>query len=248
VKRLLTVIAAIIMAVLAWQATARAATTCTTSAQFGTCSYAPYTINNNMWGEVTGSTQTLTATSAADWSIAGSEPSGGGVKTYPEDQENYASIPVCTLHTTIHNWSMSAIPAHTGAARWEVASDDWLNATPGSANQATEKEIMVWENTYQTSPAGSNTGKTLTINGQVFDLWAKTGTQPTYSFVSTTNVNSGVIHMVDFLTYLRSLGYVTSADKLVQLNMGEEILSTDGTETWTYNGYSNSVATGAAIC
>jgi hypothetical protein len=194
-----------------------------------------------MWGEVPGSQQTLTAASASTWTITGTEPAGGGVKTYPEDSENY-SDPVGSLNTTIQNWSMSAIPAHTGSGDWEIAADDWLNGTPGSATQASEKEIMVWENTYGQIPAGSNTGKTLTINGQTFDLWAKTGSQPTYSLVSTVNLSSGVIHMVDILNWLKTLGYVTNTDILVQLNMGEEIVSTgDVPETWTYSLYNNSV-------
>lgn len=44
-------------------------TACTTSAQYGTCSYPPYSVNQDMWNPGPGSSQTLTATSAASWRV-----------------------------------------------------------------------------------------------------------------------------------------------------------------------------------
>jgi hypothetical protein len=220
-------------------ATPAFAATCTTSAQFGECSYSPYILNNNMWGEVSGSSQTLTGSSFNAWSITGSEPSGGGVKTYPEDQENFSNPPVSTLGTVVQNFTLTAVPACNASSSWEVASDDWLNADAGSPNAI---EIMVWEDNCHQFPAGSNTGKTITINGQTFDLYAKTGTDPTYSLLSTTNVTSGAIHMAIIFNWLKNLGYIKSSDGLSQLNMGEEIVSTNGSKlTWTYDKCNDSV-------
>jgi len=220
-------------------ATPAFAATCTTSAQFGECSYSPYVLNNNMWGEVTGSSQTLTASSSNDWSITGSEPSGGGVKTYPEDQENYSDPPLSSLQTIVQNFTLTAVPACNASSSWEVAADNWLNADAGSSNAI---EVMVWEDNCHQFPAGSNTGDTLTINGQKFGLYAKTGTDPTYSLVSTTNVTSGTIHMADIFNWLKNLGYIKSSDGLSQLNMGEEIVSTNGSKlTWTYDRSNDSV-------
>jgi hypothetical protein len=216
-----------------------AATTCSTSAQFGQCSYSPYTLNNNMWGEVSGSAQTLTASSASDWSITGSEPSGGGVKSYPNNQEDYAGPALNTIQTTDQNFALTAVPACNSSSSWEVAADDWLNGVAGSPNAI---EIMVWEDTCHQFPAGSNTGKTITINGQTFDLYAKTGSDPTYSLVSTTNVTSGTVHFIDTVNWLEGLGYFSSSAELEQLNMGEEIVSTNGAAlTWTFDKSNNNV-------
>lgn len=219
---------------------ANAATaTCITSAQYGKCTYGSYTLNNNMWGEVSGSSQTLTATSANDWSVTGSEPSGGGVKSYPENSEDISGPPLETIQTTDQNFGLSAAPACNASSSWEVAADDWLNGVAGSANPI---EIMVWEDTCHQYPAGSNTGKTITLNGQTFDLYAKTGTDPTYTLVSTTNVTSGTVHFMETVNWLENLGYFSSTAALDQLNMGEEIVSTNGAKlTWTFDKSNNNI-------
>jgi len=218
---------------------ANAATTCTTSAQFGECAYGGYTLNNNMWGEVSGSAQTLTASSANDWSITGSEPSGGGVKSYPENSEDISGPALGTIQTTDQNFTLTAVPSCNASSSWEVAADDWLNGIAGSAHPI---EIMVWEDTCNQYPAGSNTGHTTTFNGQTFDLYAKTGADPTYTLVSTTNVKSGTVHFMDTVNWLEGLGYFSSTAELDQLNMGEEIVSTNGAKlTWTFDRCFNNI-------
>lgn len=224
---------------------ASAATTCTTSAQYGQCGPyddGAYTIKNNMWNESPSSTQTLTASSQNAWSITGSDPDADNsvspVKTYPEDEENFSG-PLLYDTTVLQNFALSAVPTCTADASWEVAADNWVNATPGGTDPI---EVMVWENVCNQYPAGSNTGKTITINGQTFDLYAKTGTDPTYTLVSTTNVKSGVVHDLDIFNWLESLGYFSNVDSLAQLNMGVEIVSTNGAGlTWTFTTSNNSV-------
>lgn len=223
---------------------ASAQTQCSTSAQFGMCNYPPYILNNNMWGQVSESKQTLTATSANDWSVTGSEPSGGGVKTYPEDQENF-NIPISQLNTCIQNFTVSHLPATAPGDSWEVAADDWLNGTPGSGTA--DIEVMVWVYNYHQYPAGSNTGKVLNIAGtstqpaQQYDLYSNGGT---LSLVSTTNFTSGAVHMADIFGWLRNEGYIPATSVLKQLDFGEEIVSTNGdSDTWTFSRYNNSIVT-----
>ena len=67
---------------------------CTTSARYGTCSYLPYQVNQNMWNMTARSAQTLTAQSAARWRVSTFEPGrviGAGLpkrvrKPRPADQ------------------------------------------------------------------------------------------------------------------------------------------------------------------
>jgi Glycosyl hydrolase family 12 len=225
---------------------ASAQTVCATTAQFGECSYPPYDINNNLWNPVSGSAQTLTATSANDWNISATEPDTSGVKTYPEIQENYTDS-VGSLTTVQQNFSVTP-PAVSSGTSWEIAADDWLNGTPGNDPNG-DIEIMVWYDVNNTSPAGSNTGKTLTVGNRTFDLWANTGADPTYTLVSQETVISGTVNFVDYLNFLKSLGYVADTDTLVQLNFGEEILSTNSSpETFTFTKYNNVVDTGATTC
>jgi hypothetical protein len=223
-------------------ATPALAATCTTSAQFGTCTYSPYVINNNMWGEVSASSQTLTATDYNDWSVTGSEPNTSGVKTYPENTENFPNPPLSSLQTINQDFGVTATPAcnTNDNTSWEVAADDWLNGLPGSQNPI---EIMVWEDNCHQYPAGSPVpGDTLTIGGQTFQLYAKTGTNPTYSLVSTSTVTSGTINTAAIFKWLEGLGYITSSDQLSQLDMGTEIVSTNGNnDTWTFDESANEV-------
>src|SRR5690348_8416710 len=64
------------------------AAACTTSAQYGTCSYPPYSVNQDMWNPGPGSTQTLTATSAGHWQVSTDQPGGAAVRSYPNVSEN----------------------------------------------------------------------------------------------------------------------------------------------------------------
>ena len=222
------------------------AAACTTSAQYGECPYSPYVLNNNMWGEVSGSSQTLTATSYNDWSITGSEPDTGGVKTYPEDQENYPDPSLSGISAIDQDFALTAVPACTSTSSWEVAADDWLNSPAGGFSAI---EVMVWEDTCNQYPAGKLVpGETLVMGGQTFDLYAQTGADPTYTLESTTNVTSGTINMVSVYDWLEGLGYVSNTDGLSQLNMGEEIVSTGLTGsgssaslTWTYDESNDTV-------
>jgi hypothetical protein len=218
--------------------TANAQATCQTSAQFGMCNYPPYILNNNEWGEVPGGMQTLTATSASSWNVVSNQPNYGGVKTYPEVQQNL-NIPIGRLNT-VQQWFTVVTPPKTGNARWEVAADDWLNGTPSSNSTI---EIMVWMDTYHTQPAGSNTGKVLRIGNQSYDLWANNASSPTYSLVNTGNFTTDIAHIVDVLNFLKGLGYVNNSDTLKQLDFGEEILTTNGPQKWTYTAYHNRVIT-----
>lgn len=246
-KRLIGIVCAILAALGIMlgvgENTAYASTTCTTSAQFGMCNYPPYILNNNMWGEVPGSQQTLTATSANNWSVTGSEPSTGSVKTYPEDQQNF-SIPIGNLNTCIQNFTVSHLPATFPGDSWEVAADDWLNGTPGDTGTS-NIEVMVWVWNYHQIPAGGNTGKVLNIAAsgnnpaQQFDLYANSGT---LSLLSTKNFTHGAIHMAIILGWLRNEGYIPANAVLKQLDFGEEIASTNNvSDTWSFSRYNNSV-------
>ena len=214
---------------------------CSTSSPDGQCSYGSYTIRQNMWDAAGGDSQALTATSAASWSITASLPAGrcaDWVCTYPEDSQG-ANAPVGSLRTAMQSFALSRVPACAPGDGWEVASDDWLNALPGSAGAI---EVMVWTDTCHVSPAGSP-GKTIVIEGRPFTLWVRGGPGPTYSLVAKAGFTHGVIHMADVLNVLKNLGYVKGSDRLVQLNMGEEITTTSGrAETWTYNRYASVIA------
>jgi hypothetical protein len=226
---------------------ASAQTQCMTTADNGVCGpYGAYAVNNNVWNPISGQTDTLTATSENAWSVVAVVPNQTpkAVTAYPEVQENYASIPVSSLTTVQQNFDVSHVPSKQGVGAWEIAADDWLNGTPGNEPNGAI-EIMVWYDVDQTSPAGSNTGKTLTVGNRTFDLWASApagSADNTLSLVSQETVTSGTVNFVDYLNFLEGLGYVTGTDTLQQLNFGEEILQTnDADATFTFSSYNNVV-------
>jgi len=222
---------------------ANASTLCTVTSQYGECSYPPVIIDNNMWGEVPGSAQTLTATQEGNWAVVATEPNYGGVKTYPEVEQNY-NYQVGSLNTVQQVFDADMVPAKTDSTAWDVIADDWINGTPNdpSANMI---ELAVFEDYHNTQPAGYNTGKSVTLAGQTFDLWVGTGStdgSEIISLASTTSVTKGTIHLADLFNFLRSTGYLSKTDVLRQLGFGVEVLSTNSQpEKFHFAFYHNNV-------
>jgi hypothetical protein len=227
---------------------ANASTLCTITSQYGECSYPPVVIDNNMWGEVQGSRQILTATQEGNWAVVATEPNYGGVKTYPEVEQNYDNS-VGSLIATQQVFDADMVPAKTVNTAWDVIADDWINGTPNSPSPAMI-ELAVFEDYHNTQPAGYNTGKSITIAGQKFDLWVGTGStdgSEIISLASTTSVTKGTIHLVDILHWLSSLNYVSPADTLRQLGFGVEVISTNSQpEKFHFAFYHNNVL--GSIC
>jgi hypothetical protein len=113
---------------------------CTTSAQYGTCSYPPYSVNQDMWNPGPGSTQTLTATSAGQWHVSTDQPSGAAVRSYPNVSQNLGQ-PISKYTRAVATFA-ERMPA--GAAA-EAAFDVWVNGVPGPPFSSPGMiEVMVW--------------------------------------------------------------------------------------------------------
>lgn len=217
-------------------ATAQAATTCTSTALFGVCSYLPETVNQNVWDATTGSAQTLTATSASSWHVSAFEPTGAFVRAYPNVHE-FLGEPISDYNTVLATFA-DTMP--TGGSE-EAAFDIWINGAPGTSSTANEIEVMIWTNDHGQTPSGKLT-TTATINGQTFKVWecpAASCGHPYYAFVLTTNESSGKVHIVDTLGWLTSNRLVPASDPLTQVADGWEIGNTGGTtETFSMTKYS----------
>ncbi|HEV2371071.1 MAG TPA: hypothetical protein VGS19_02785 [Streptosporangiaceae bacterium] len=216
---------------------------CTTSAQYGTCSYPPYTVNQDMWRPAAGSKSTLTAKSAAQWKVSTYQPPGVAVRSYPNVTENLGQ-PI-SAYTTIEATFAETMP--TGG-REEAAFDIWVNGAPGTSNTAHMIEVMVWTDTHRTRPAGTLTARA-TIGGQTFNVYecptsACVG-HPYYAFRLTQNEAAGQVDLLSALKWLTANGLVPASDPVTQVQDGWEIGNTGGiTETFAMTNYALSVTAG----
>lgn len=217
-------------------------TACTTSAQYGTCSYPPYSVNQDMWNPGPGSSQTLTATSAGSWHVVTDQPGGAAVRSYPNVSENLGR-PISDYTAAVATFA-ERMPA--GAAA-EAAFDVWVNGVPGSASSPGMIEVMVWTENHGNTPAGTKT-TTVTIGGQTFAVWecrtSRCVGHPYYAFVLSRNESSGKVHILTTLRWLVRRGLIPASDPLTQVDYGWEIRNTGGAaQTFAVTNYGLRTAT-----
>jgi len=217
---------------------------CTTSAQYGTCSYPPYSVNQDMWNPGPGSTQTLTATSAGHWQVSTDQPGGAAVRSYPNVSENLGQ-PISNYTAAVATFA-ERMPS--GAAA-EAAFDVWVNGVPGIARASATGmiEVMVWTQNHGNTPAGTKT-TTVTIGGQTFAVWECTTSRcvghPYYAFVLSRNETSGRVHILTALRWLVHRGLIPASDPLTQVAYGWEVRNTGGAaRTFAVSSYRLSTAT-----
>jgi hypothetical protein len=189
-----------------------------------------YTIHNNEWGNGYGS-QTLWVNSATNWGVTSTQPHTSGVKSYPNTSKSIGT-PLDSLSSATSSFSEN-VPS---VGDWESAYDIWLN---GSGY-----EVMVW--TYKNGnvgPLGSPVG-TVNLNGNTWTLYAgNNGSNPTYSFVPSSNQTSGTVNILGLLKYLENtMGYFSNPT-LSTIQYGFEITSTDNTpQNFAITNYSASAS------
>jgi hypothetical protein len=196
------------------------------SAQYASYSTGGYTIYNDEWGSGHG-TQTLWVNSASNWGVYSTQPNTSGVKSYPNDSRS-----IGTALNSLTSVSSSFNESNPGSGNWESAYDIWLN---GSGY-----EVMVW--TYKSGdvgPLGSSVG-TVSLDGNTWTLYAgNNGSNPTYSFVRSSNESAGTINLLDLLKYLENTKKYFSNPTLSTVQYGWEITSTNNVqEDFTINSYS----------
>ena len=202
----------------------------TTSSDFGSETLGAYTISNDMWNAGGGGiSQTLSACSSSDWSVAATvADDGGGVKTYPNSAYNFADPPEISSLSTVTSTFGSTLPA---SGVFDDAYDIWLNGTAGTGGD----EVMIWTDNQGQTPAGSQVA-TVTFDGQSYAVWQEAGGPIT--FVSDTNVTGGDLNLLQFFQWLVSQGYEPTGSTLNQVAFGAQIVSTNATpETFGFSNF-----------
>ena len=214
--------------------------------------YDTYVANQNV-GATSGTTETLTATDASNWSLtANAQPYGyTGVQTFPDVQQ-------LTNDWCGNGWGGCTNPSDTPLGSLSALSVKYAEASPTDANSIYEfapdvwtnynSDIMFWVDTHGRCDAGAFGGTTLgtfTMDGQnwtahrygdagaeiilVLDGPGGSGT--------CAEQSSGTIDIKGGLNWLAGKGYIPSPVTISQLNTGWEITSSDN-QQFTVSDYS----------
>lgn len=200
--------------------------------QWATFSDGGFNVYNNIWGSGAGS-QCLTAQSYKNWRVRANHPNTGGVKSYPNVSKelsiNVDSLGSCTS-------SFSVIRPNSGA--YCSAYDIWYN------NHA--YEVMLWMNkTGAVGPIGSKQ-TTATVGGHTWDIYrGSNGSNQVFSFVRTSNTNSGTVDIKAISDWLRKNNWFGNVN-LHKIEFGFELTSSAGGLDFSCNDYSLSFSSGSS--
>ena len=200
------------------------AATWSTSDKWGSWSDGGYTLRNDVWGSGAGP-QTMWANSYGNFGVWADHPNTGGVKAYPHSAKNV------NKRLSALGWVSSSfnVGVPSGGA-YTAAYDIWAD------NNA--YETMLWMNKWgAVGPIGSKQ-TTATVGGHTWDVYkGSNGSNQVFSFVRTSNTNSGTVDVLAVLNWIKSRGWFRDVT-LGEVQFGYEITSSAGGLNFTTNSYS----------
>jgi hypothetical protein len=192
-----------------------------------------YTIYNNIWGSGAGS-QTAWARSPSNWGVLANHPRTSGIKSYPN-----VSYTLNRTLSSLSSLSSSYNVTVPATGDYVTSYDIWAN------NNA--YEIMIWTNKQGTVgpiaerydangavPSAAN----VNVGGATWNIYrGSNGANAVFSFVRTSNSNSGTLNVLAMLNWLRTNNWWGDVT-LGQFQFGYEISGTAGQSAFTTNSYS----------
>ncbi|RQM05736.1 hypothetical protein DH86_00003590, partial [Scytalidium sp. 3C] len=187
--------------------------------QYGTYTSGQYTVNNNLWGESSGSGSQCTyidsiSGSGVAWHTTWTWSGGDNqVKSYANSQvslnKKYVSD-VGSIPTSV-SWSYDNTNINA-----DVSYDLFTAADINHVTYSGDYELMIWLARYGSiQPIGSQID-TASVGGQTWELWYGGSGQQTYSFVASSPVNSWSGDIKQFFDYLTSNhGFPASSQYLI---------------------------------
>ena len=193
-----------------------------------------YNLYNDIWGSGAGP-QCIWACSHSNFGVWADHPNTSGVKSYP-NSELPINVNISGLKSLTSSFSCT-VPS--GGA-YETAYDIWSGR---------RYEIMLWMN--EQGPVGPWAGAwdqygnpipnvtNVNVGGHTWDFYYNGGVQGrnVYSFVRTTNTNSGTVDILAVLNWMKSGGWISDVTIDV-VQYGFEITSSAGGMNFTMNSYS----------
>ncbi|MBD3919310.1 glycosyl hydrolase [Paenibacillus sp. PR3] len=211
------------------------AATWSSSAQWATWTNGGYTIYNNIWGSGAGY-QSIWANSYSNWGVWAQHPNTGGIKSYPN------------VTKTI-NKKISAISTLKSSFNVTVPSSGSYSSTYDVwAGTNNAYEIMIWMNkagavnpiSYNWSSSGTPVAvySNVSVGGHTWNVYqGSNGANAVYSFVRTSNTNSGTVDILAITNWIKSKGWFS--DVVVNsVQFGFEITSSASGSDFMVNSYS----------
>lgn len=213
--------------------------------QWGSWSVNGYTIYNNIWGAVDGSVQCLWAYDEGNWGVWANHPNTSGIKSYPN-----VSLTVNYTVSSMPNITSTFSVTRPGSGSYNTAYDIWYN------NYA--YEIMLWMNwNGEMGPISYNYGcsgypstacpvqTNVNVGGHTWNLYAgSNGSATVYSFLRTSNTNSGTVDIKAISQWLANNSYFSSSVNLHQIQFGWEISQSSGGLDFSVNDYDVTIGGG----
>ncbi|HEY0001575.1 MAG TPA: hypothetical protein VGB74_14050 [Actinoplanes sp.] len=197
-----------------------------------------YTIYNNVWGSGAGTQTTWAKSIPSNWGVEANHPRTSGIKTYP-NMSYTLNRTLSSLSTLTSSYNVT-VPTD---GDFETSYDIWAN------NNA--YEIMIWTNKYgAVGPIAESydangavpTAANVNVGGATWNIYrGSNGANAVFSFVRTSNSNSGTLNVLAMLNWLRTSNWWGDVT-LGQFQFGYEISGTAGTSDFVTNSYSLNVS------
>jgi hypothetical protein len=214
-----------------------------TNTQGGTAGGGPY-VGANVWGPVSGETQTLNANSPGDWEVINTTPShsDGAVTAFPNVGAPYNEQPVTSFSTIISSFdeTMPHAAPNVGWAAFDNWFDDW------------KYEVMIQHDFTDSAPPcdyvavnrfGGKHGVPVhtwglcTYGSELIWHLAPDGTRVGDNAMASES--TGKVSIKAMTMWLVRHGYMEPDPTITNLSYGWEIVSTDNVpQTFRVNDYS----------
>jgi hypothetical protein len=233
----LVLIVAVIILTMMKLVPARAAGTCNA---FASVTQGKYWVNNNLWGQKSGSGwqciwDTYTSGSTIGWgtSWSWSAEKRASVKSYASTVLGWhwgwklanTGLPVqLSANRNVNTaWDFN-VTERGGTNTMNIAYDLWLHtiSNPTWSNNPSD-EVMIW--LYRSGGAGplGTYQTTVTIAGTSWDLYQGNIGWNVFSFVRKSNTTSADLNLRDFLNYLVAHKGMSNAKYLTGIQAGAEV-------------------------
>ena len=205
------------------------------SGQWDTWTSNGFTVYNDVWGAVSGSTQTIWARTPTNWGVIANHPMTSGVKSYPHTVKGSTNRTLSSLASMTSSFNVS-VPS---SGNYSTAYDIWAN------NNA--YEVMLWMNwngavgpiaeSYDANGAVPNF-RNVSIGGHTWNVYrGSNGANAVFSFLRVGNTNSGTVDIRAIGNWLRTQGWWGDVT-MGEAQFGFEISGTNGSSAFTDNSFS----------
>jgi hypothetical protein len=205
------------------------------SGQWDTWQSNGYTVYNNIWGMVGGSTQTIWARTPTNWGVIANHPMTSGVKSYPHTVRGSVNRTLSSLGSLTTSFNVSVPGSGNYATTYDIWANNWAY------------EVMLWMNwngavgpiaeSYDANGAVPNF-RNVSVGGHTWNVYrGSNGANAVFSFLRTSQTNSGNVDVRAILNWLRTQGWWGDVN-VGEVQFGFEISGTNGQAAFTDNSFS----------